>query len=97
MEMNGVFVNDAPGGERVGESAFNARRSVISGGGAAPLSASVFSEGPPFYGTLELIVRTDARGLPPVPEPGGWAMLLAGIGLLAGARRRAEPSLTAPA
>jgi len=97
MEMNGVFVNDAPGGTRVGESKFNASRSVLSGGGVAPLSASVFSEGPPFFGTLELIVRTDARGLLPVPEPAGWAMLLAGLGVLAGAGRQARLHLTASA
>jgi hypothetical protein len=97
IEMNGVFVNDAPGGERVGTSKFNASRSVLSGGGVAPLSASVFSEGPPEFGTLELVVRTDARGLLPIPEPAGWAMLLAGLGVLAGAGRRARVQLTAPA
>lgn len=97
IEMNGNFVNDAPGGERVGSSKFNASRTVISGGGVAPLSASVFSEGPPLFGSLELIVRTDARGLLPIPEPASWVMLLAGLGLLAGAGRRARITLTASA
>jgi hypothetical protein len=97
MEMNAFFVNEAPGGERVGESKFNVSRSVLSGGGVAPLSGSVFSEGPPFFGDLELIVRTDARGLMPIPEPASWAMLLGGLGLLAGAGRRASLQLTGPA
>lgn len=97
IEMNAMFVNDAPGGERVGSSKFNASRTVLSGGGVAPLSGSVFSEGPPFFGSLELVVRADARGLLPIPEPAGWTMLLAGLGLLAGAGRRARGQLTAPA
>ncbi|MCX7294925.1 MHFG family PEP-CTERM protein [Janthinobacterium sp.] len=56
------------------------------GGGPAPRGSSIIEPYTPIA-ILPMMPPTGASVLPAVPEPQTWAMLLAGLALLAGARR----------
>ncbi|NVI81123.1 PEPxxWA-CTERM sorting domain-containing protein [Janthinobacterium sp. BJB401] len=65
------------------------------GGGQPPRGSSIIAE--PFVPTVILpsLPPTDLSVLPAVPEPHTWAMLLAGLALLAGATLRRRPAAAA--
>ncbi|MDZ5632625.1 MHFG family PEP-CTERM protein [Janthinobacterium sp. GMG1] len=65
------------------------------GGGQPPRGSSIIVE--PFIPTVILpsLPPTDLSVLPAVPEPHTWAMLLAGLALLVGARLRRRPAAAA--
>ncbi|KAB8059349.1 PEPxxWA-CTERM sorting domain-containing protein [Janthinobacterium violaceinigrum] len=56
------------------------------GGGPAPRGSSIIEPYTPIV-ILPMMPPTGSSVLPAVPEPQTWAMLLAGLALLAGAKR----------
>jgi hypothetical protein len=96
FEMNGG-VKSEESTDPSSITTFVLRRYAQWGSTVGQMSGSLFAQDHPASGEVNLLIDANARALAPIPEPASWTMLLAGLGLLAGAGRRARVLLTAPA